>query len=93
MDDESKSRHDYSMPEIQGLVNTDTIGSTLLASLIWGAIGSGFAIYGWKQQKAVALAGGVALVAVSYVVTDALWMSVTSVAIIAATIYLRRMGE
>ena len=81
------------MPELNHLVNTDTIGNTLLASLVWGGIGSGFAIYGWKQQKWVALAGGVALVAVSYVVVDALWMSIASVAIIAATIYFRNFGE
>ena len=81
------------MPEIQNLINPDTIGSTLFASLIWGGIGSGFAIYGWKQQKWVALGGGVLLVAVSYVIADALWMSAASIAIIAATLYFRNAGE
>lgn len=81
------------MQELNQLVNPDTIGSTLFASLLWGGIGSGFAIYGWKQQKWVALGGGVLLGAVSYVIADALWMSAASVAIIAATLYFRNLGE
>ncbi|MBU6398878.1 MAG: hypothetical protein KGS61_01040 [Verrucomicrobia bacterium] len=54
----------------------------LLASLVWGGIGSGFLIYGWKQKSAVPLAGGVLLIAVSYFVTSALYMSLASLALI-----------
>jgi hypothetical protein len=56
---------------------------TLVASLIWGAIGAGFFIYGKKQGSAPALVGGAALVAGSYFIGSALWMSVASVGVIA----------
>jgi hypothetical protein len=62
---------------------------TLIASLIWGSVGSGFAIYGWKQKRPVPLFGGIALVGVSYFIGSALAMSVVSLLLIAAIIWLR----
>jgi hypothetical protein len=62
----------------------------LFASLIWGSIGVGMAIYGKKQQSAPALIGGIALVAVSYLVADPLWMSVTSIALIVGVYFWSR---
>ena len=64
----------------------------LFASLIWGSIGIGCAIYGKKQGAVVPLVGGIALIAVSYIVGSALLMSVISLAIIAAMYFLRRLG-
>ena len=49
-------------------------------------------IYGKKQQSAPALIGGIAMVAVSYLVADPLWMSVASAAIIAAVYFWSRQG-
>ena len=63
--------------------------NTLIASLIWGSIGTGFAIDGWKQKSPVPLFGGVALIAISYFIGSALWMSVVAVLLIAAIIGLR----
>ena len=63
--------------------------NTLVASLIWGSIGTGFAIYGWKQKAPVPLFGGIALIAVSYFIGSALWMSLVEVLLIAAIIGLR----
>jgi hypothetical protein len=57
--------------------------STLIASLIWGAIGAGFCIYGKKQRTAPAWIGGIALVGISYFISSAIWMSVAAVGIIA----------
>jgi len=64
----------------------------LFASLIWGSIGAGMAIYGKKQQSAPALIGGIALIAVSYLVSDPLWMSAVSVALIAGVYFWSRNG-
>lgn len=65
--------------------------STLVASLIWGSVGSGFFIYGKKQQEWVPCFGGAALVGVSYFAADsALWMSLISIGIIAAIFLLRK---
>jgi hypothetical protein len=59
--------------------------STLIASLIWGAVGMGFFIYGRKQQEWIPCLGGIAIIAVSYFVMDsALWMSLISIGIIVA---------
>ena len=60
---------------------------TLFASLIWSAIGVGFFIFGKRQRSAPPLWGGAALVAISYLISSALWMSVAAIAIIAG-IYL-----
>jgi hypothetical protein len=64
--------------------------SFLIASLFWGSIGTGFAIFGWKQKDTVPLFGGIALVAVSYFINSALAMSLVSIALIAAIFWLKR---
>jgi hypothetical protein len=64
--------------------------NAMVASVIWGAIGSGFAIYGWRQKSMVPLFGGIAIVAGSYFFSNsALIMSLFSIAAIAAIIWLR----
>jgi hypothetical protein len=65
--------------------------SSLIASVIWGAVGSGFAIYGYKQKAMIPLFGGIAIVAGSYFFANsALIMSIFSIAAIAAIIWLKR---
>ena len=71
------------------------IGSSsfLLASLIWGSIGMGFAIYGKRQKETAPLVGGVALVAISYFLSSALVMSLVGAALVAGIVwYQRRYG-
>lgn len=67
--------------------------SFLWASLVWGSIGSGFLIYGWKQKAPLPLLAGVLLVAVSYFVDSWILMSLASLAIIAGVIWFLRRGE
>jgi hypothetical protein len=55
----------------------------LFASLLWGSIGIGFCIYGKKQRSAPPWIGGIALIAISYLIRSPLWMSLASVGIIA----------
>ncbi len=62
----------------------------LFASLIWGTIGIGYSIYGKKQRFAPAWVGGIALIAISYVIRDPLWMSLAGVGIIAGVWYWSR---
>jgi hypothetical protein len=74
--------------DLKGLVG-DT--NSIIASVIWGAVGSGFAIYGWKQKEMIPLFGGIAIVAGSYFFANsALVMSLFSIAAIAATIWLKK---
>lgn len=63
----------------------------MIASCIWGAVGSGFAIYGWKQKVALPLYGGIALVAGSYFFSNsATLMSLFSIVVIAGIFWLKR---
>ena len=64
----------------------------LLSSLIWGSIGVGCVIYGKKQTEAVPLIGGLALVAVSYLFSSALWMSVVSLILIVGMGAAKKQG-
>ena len=73
-------------------MNFDNIGNTLFASLIWGAIGTGYFIYGKKQSSFMPMLGGLAMIGASYFLESALWMSVASVALMIAIYFLTKMG-
>ena len=64
----------------------------LFASLIWGSIGVGYFIYGKRQQEVVPLVGGLVMIAVSYLVSGALLMSLISIVLIATVHFLLRRG-
>lgn len=64
--------------------------NTLMASLIWGSIGFGFAVYGWKQKDLLTLFGGITLMAISYFIWSALYMSLVGAVLVAAIIWLKR---
>jgi hypothetical protein len=66
--------------------------NTLMASLIWGTVGGGFFLYGKKQGSTPALVGGLALIAVSYLVSSPLLLSLISVALIVGAVGLIRYG-
>ena len=69
------------------------VTGTLFASLFWGSVGLGFAVYGKKQGSVFPLVGGILLMGISYVIGSALYMSLVSIAIVAAIIYLsKRFG-
>jgi uncharacterized membrane protein len=57
--------------------------ATLIASLFWGTIGVGLSIYGKKQRSAPPWFGGLTMIAISYFISSAIWMSVAAVGIIA----------
>jgi hypothetical protein len=58
---------------------------TLFASLIWGAIGSGFFIYGKKQSAFIPMIAGIALIGISYFIASPLYMSMTAIGIMGTT--------
>jgi hypothetical protein len=67
--------------------------STLFASLLWGSVGMGFAIYGQRQKATAPLLGGVLLIALSYFISSALLMSLVGVALVAGIVWCQRRGE
>ena len=64
--------------------------SFLFASLIWGSIGVGFAIYGKKQRAMAPLVGGILLIAISYLISSALLMSLMGVVLIVGIVWVGR---
>ncbi|MEY4200011.1 MAG: hypothetical protein RLZZ265_1751 [Verrucomicrobiota bacterium] len=66
--------------------------NTLWASVVWGAIGSGFAIYGKKQGKPVPMIGGLVMIGSTYFCESALTMSVIGVAVTAGIWWLTQRG-
>ena len=72
------------------LRKTMGISSTLFASLIWGSIGLGFAIYGKKQRATAPLVGGILLMGISYFIGSALVMSLVGVALVAGIVWIGR---
>ena len=65
-------------------------GSYLFASLIWGSIGMGYFIYGKKRPSIHSAIGGIVMIAMSYVISSALWMSLASIAVMVAVYYLAK---
>jgi hypothetical protein len=63
----------------------------LWASMVWGAIGSGYLLYGWRQKAAIPLAGGAAMTAAS-IFLPALWMTLTGVISMLAVWWLLKQG-
>jgi hypothetical protein len=64
--------------------------SSLFASLIWGSIGIGFAVYGKRQKAMAPLLGGILLIALSYFIGSALVMSLVGIALVAAIVWVGR---
>lgn len=65
----------------------------LFASMFWGAIASGYLIYGWKQKRGPALWGGIAMMALTYFIGSAMWMSLASIAIMVGVWYWSRIAD
>ncbi len=65
---------------------------TLWASMLWGAVGSGFAIYGKKQSRPVPLVGGLVMIGATYFCESTLVMSIVGVALIAGIWWATQRG-
>jgi len=65
--------------------------NALWASCFWGAIASGYWIYGWKQKILIPCLGGFAMTAACFM-SSVLWMSLASIAIMFAVWWLLKQG-
>jgi hypothetical protein len=61
--------------------------SYMIVSMLWSSIGVGFWIYGKKQRSAPPLYGGLALIAISWLIMSAFWMSLTAIGILVGIYY------
>lgn len=66
--------------------------SFLWASLVWGAVGSGYLVYGWRQKTLPPFFAGLGLIVVSYLIASWWLMSLISFAVIGVTWWLYRRG-
>jgi len=66
--------------------------NTLIASLVWSAVGTGYVIYGRKRGEVIPALGGVGMVAASFVCSSALVMSGISIALLLAVYALNKLG-
>jgi hypothetical protein len=64
----------------------------LFASLIWGSVGVGLCVYGKKQQSYIPFTAGMLMIAVSYLIVSALYMSLASIGILGLVYFLHRQG-
>jgi hypothetical protein len=62
----------------------------LWAQCIWGAIASGYMIYGWRQRAIIPFVGSLAMSAACFL--SALWMSLACIAVMFAVWWLLRQG-
>ena len=63
--------------------------NALWASCVWGAIAGGYWVYGWKQRALIPCLGGFAMTAACFM-SNALWMSLASIAIMFAVWWLMK---
>jgi hypothetical protein len=67
-----------------------TNSSYVWASVLWGGIGGGYLIYGWRQKASVPLVGGVVMSLACFL--PALPMTLVSIATMAAVYWLMKQG-
>jgi len=66
--------------------------SFLFANVFWGAVATGYCLYGWKQKAMIPLFAGIAMSLVAFVVTAALPMSLICIALMVGVWWLVRQG-
>ncbi len=66
--------------------------SSLFASLIWGSVGLAYFIYGKKQSAWSPMLGGISILAISYLVSSALLMSLACLGVMIAVYLILRRG-
>jgi hypothetical protein len=64
----------------------------LWASMLWSGISSGYWIYGWKKKSLIPFLGGVALLAITFFIMSALWMSLAGIFVMFAVYWLTKNG-
>jgi hypothetical protein len=74
-----------------GRVNLMHLDSNQIwASVLWGGLGGGYVIYGWRQKESVPLIGGVVMSLACFL--PALPMTLVSLAAMVAVYWLMKQG-
>ncbi len=70
------------------LINLDS--NQLWAGVLWGGIGGGYLIYGWRQKSSIPFVGGVVMSLACFL--PALPMTLVSIAAMVAVYWLLKQG-
>ena len=70
------------------LIHIDS--NQLWASVLWGGIGGGYLIYGWRQKASISLVGGVVMSLACFL--PALPMTLISIGTMVAVYWLSKQG-
>ena len=65
----------------------------LWASCLWGAVATGYWIYGWRQRSLIPFLGGLVMMIMSFIGPNALVMSLVSIVAIVAVHWLLKRGH
>lgn len=61
----------------------------LMWSILFGAFGTGYSMYGWRQKRPVPLVAGVALILYTFIVTNVYLVVFIGIALIATPYFVR----
>jgi len=64
----------------------------LWASCIWGAVATGYMVYGWRQKALIPFLGGLVMTAASFFIVSALLMSLACLTVMLAIWWLLKQG-
>ena len=70
------------------LINLDS--NQIWASVLWGGIGGGYMVYGWRQKESIPLVGGVVMSLACFL--PALPMTLVSIATMVAVYWMMKHG-
>jgi hypothetical protein len=63
--------------------------SLIFVGLVFGSVGFGYLVYGWRQHAVVPLMCGLALMTVPYVVANIAVLAVVGIALVVAPYFVR----
>jgi hypothetical protein len=65
----------------------------MFASMFWSAVAGGYLLYARKQRETTPLLGGVAMMAVSFMVASWFWMSLICIGLMFGVYYRMKRGD
>ena len=65
----------------------------MFASMFWSAVAGGYLLYARKQRETTPLLGGVAMLAVSFMVASWFWMSLFCIALMFGIYFQMKRGD
>lgn len=65
----------------------------MFASMIWGAVAGGYLLYARRQRETTPFIGGMAMMAVSFLIASWFWMSLVCIALMFGIYFQMKRGD